>query len=96
MTIVVASPHEDTILLPRWLMKLLNLYEGQKITPSVDGHNLRLTPLEEFLSLRGVFREDEAFDEAIEELNQGWKNWTMQPSVYTIDSTPFNSNSSAK
>ncbi|MEM7530560.1 MAG: hypothetical protein AAF639_00145 [Chloroflexota bacterium] len=81
MTIVVASLQEDTILLPRWLIKLLNLREGQKITPSVDRHSLKLTPLEEFLSLRGVFRDDDAFDEAIEELNQGWKNWTMQPSV---------------
>jgi antitoxin component of MazEF toxin-antitoxin module len=81
MTLIVKSSSEDTISLPAWLMKLLNLREGDEIKTIIEGQTIRLTPLDQFLSLRGALREDDAFDTAIEFLNQGWKSWAMPASV---------------
>lgn len=81
MTIVVKSSNEDTIYLPVWLMKLLNLQEGDEIKTIVEGQTLRLTPLDRFLTLRGTLREDKAFDEAIDYLNQAWQSWTLPNSA---------------
>jgi antitoxin component of MazEF toxin-antitoxin module len=81
MTLVVKSSSEDTISLPAWLMNLLNLHEGDEIKTIIEGQTIRLTPLDQFLSLRGTLREDDAFDTAIEFLNQGWKSWTTPDSV---------------
>jgi hypothetical protein len=73
MTIIVKSSTEETIALPMWLMKLLNLHEGDKIKPIIEGQTVRLTPLDQFLALRGVLSDDKDFDGAIESLNQGWQ-----------------------
>jgi hypothetical protein len=81
MTLVVQSSDEDTISLPAWLMKLLNLQEGDEIKTIIEGHTLRLASIDQFLALRGVLREDEAFDTAIESLDRAWESWTTPNSV---------------
>jgi len=81
MTVVVKSSNEDIIALPFCLMKLLNLHEGDKIKTVIEGQMVRLTPLDKFLSLRGVLRDDKEFDTAIESLNQGWQSWKFPESV---------------
>ena len=81
MTVVVKSSNEDIIALPFWLMKLLNLHEGDKIKTVIEGQIVRLTPLDKFLSLRGALRDDNDFDNAIESLNQGWQSWKFPESV---------------
>ena len=43
----------------------------------LDGQTLRLTPLENFLSLRGSLKDDQEFDLAISYLNQTWQEWTL-------------------
>jgi antitoxin component of MazEF toxin-antitoxin module len=81
MTLVVQSSDEDTISLPAWLMKLLNLQEGDEIKTIVEGHTLRLASIDQFLALRGVLSEDETFDTAMETLDQAWQSWTTPSSV---------------
>jgi len=74
MTVVVKSSTDEVIALPPWIMRLLNLHEGNKIKPIIEGRMVRLTPLDQFLSLRGALREDRDFDAAIESLNQRWQS----------------------
>jgi antitoxin component of MazEF toxin-antitoxin module len=81
MTLVVKSSNEDVIALPAWLMKMLNLQEGDQIKTVVEGQTLRLARLDQFLALRGVLRDDDAFDEAMELLEKGWQSWTTPDSV---------------
>lgn len=81
MTLVVKSSSEDTISLPAWLMKSLNLQEGDEIKTIIEGQTLRLAPLDQFLALRGALREDQAFDAAIEFLDQAWQSWTIPNSA---------------
>ena len=64
MTLVVKSSSENIISLPSWLMGILNLREGDEIKTVIEGKTVRLTPLEHFLTLRGVLREDDDFDSA--------------------------------
>jgi hypothetical protein len=73
MTLIVQSSSEDVIALPAWLMDLLNLQDGDEIKTIIDGQTLRITPLEQFLALRGAFSDDPEFDAAIKYLNQGWQ-----------------------
>ncbi len=73
MTVIVQSSSEDVISLPAWLMKVLNLHEGDEIKTVIDGQTLRITPLDQFLALRGALENDQAFDTAIEFLNQAWQ-----------------------
>lgn len=40
-----------------------------------------LTPLASFLALRGVLKDDQEFDAAIDYLNQAWQEWTLPNSV---------------
>jgi antitoxin component of MazEF toxin-antitoxin module len=81
MTLVVKSSSEDTISLPAWLMKLLNLQEGDNIKTIVEGRTLRLTPLDQFLILRGALQEDKDFDAAIEFIDRAWQSWTTSNSA---------------
>ena len=81
MTLVVKSSSEDIISLPAWLMKHLNLQEGDEIKTIIEGQTLRLASLDQFLALRGVLAEDKAFDAAIEFLDQAWQSWTIPNSV---------------
>ena len=58
---LVKSSNEDTISLPAWLMTVLDLREGDEVKTTVRGRTLHLTPLDQFLALRGALREDESF-----------------------------------
>ncbi len=81
MTIVVKSSSENTISLPARLMTVLNLREGDAIKAVVEGQTLRLAQLSSFLSLRGALADDEAFDRAMDFMNQAWHSWTIPASA---------------
>jgi len=81
LTLIVKSSNDETIALPIWLMKLLNLHEGDQIKPIIEGQAIRLTPVDQFLSLQGILKDDTDFEEAIEFLNQGWQSWKLPESV---------------
>ena len=81
MTLIVQSSNEDVISLPNWLMNILNLHEGDEIKTVIEGQTLRITPLDQFLALRGALENDLEFDTAIEFLNQAWQEWTIPGSV---------------
>ena len=81
MTLIVQSSSEDVICLPSWLMNVLNLHEGDEIKTVIDGQTLRITPLDQFLALRGALENDQEFDTAIEFLNQVWQEWQTPNSV---------------
>lgn len=59
----------------------LGLREGDEVKTAVEGQSLRLTPLDQFLALRGALREDESFDTAIEFLEKAWLSWTIPGSA---------------
>ena len=77
MTLIMRTSDEDTISLPGWLMKKLNLADGDAMTPVVEGTSLHLKPLHQFLALRGVFQDDDDFENAITELEASWQQWTV-------------------
>lgn len=81
MTLIVQSSSEDVISLPAWLMNILNLHEGDEIKTIIEGQTLRITPLDQFLALRGALENDQEFDTALEFLNQAWQEWTVTGSV---------------
>lgn len=81
MTLIVQSSSEDVISLPAWLMSVLNLHEGDEIKTVIEGQTLRITPLDQFLALRGALEDDQEFDTAIEYLNQAWQEWQTPNSV---------------
>jgi antitoxin component of MazEF toxin-antitoxin module len=81
MSMIVKSSGEDVISLPDWLMNILNLHEGDEIKTTIEGQTLRITPLDQFLALRGTLEDDQEFDTAIEFLNQAWQEWTEPNSV---------------
>ena len=81
MSMIVKSSSEDVISLPDWLMNILNLHEGDEIKTTIEGQTLRITPLDQFLALRGALEDDQEFDTAIEFLNQAWQEWTEPNSV---------------
>lgn len=76
MAIIIQSRDEETISLPVWLMQMLEVQEGDEVRAIMDGNTLQLTPLEKFLSLRGIWADDDGFSEAIELLEQAWPQWT--------------------
>ncbi len=81
MTLIVQSSSEDVISLPAWLMNVLNLHEGDEIKTVIDGQTLQITPLDQFLALRGALKNDQEFDTAIGFLNQSWQEWKTPNSV---------------
>ncbi|RJP22967.1 MAG: hypothetical protein C4527_21175 [Candidatus Omnitrophota bacterium] len=81
MVLVVKSSSEDVISLPYWLMKTLNLNEGDEIKTILEGQTLRITSLDQFFALRGTLKDDKKFNTAIEYLNQEWQEWTKLNSV---------------
>ena len=87
MTLIVRSSTEDVLALPTWLMNLLNLHDGEAVKTVVEGQTLKLTSVENFLSLRGALAEDQSFDEAIAFLQQAWEQWKP----HDIVSTPTSS-----
>ena len=81
MVIVVKSSDESTISLPAQLMEKLGLCEGDEVKATFDGQTLRLTRLQNFLNLRGALADDEAFDRAMELIEQAWQSWAIPKSV---------------
>ncbi len=79
MTLIVKTTYDNTIALPASMLSRLHLHEGEEVRMSIEGQTLRLTPLEEFLALRGALREDEAFDQAMTYLDRAWQAWTSPP-----------------
>ncbi len=71
----------DTIFLPERLFSLLKLREGDAVQVIVEGQTCRVARLEAFLSLRGALADDEAFDRAMAEIDQGWNEWTLPASA---------------
>lgn len=80
-TVVVRSTQADTIFLPEQLLSQLSLREGDSVKVIVEGQTLRLARLEAFLSLRGALADDEAFDQAMAEVERGWKEWASPASA---------------
>ena len=81
MTIIVKSINDNTISLPGWLMKNLNLHDGEEVKTVIEGKTLRLSSLNQFIALRGALSEDDEFDTAIEFLNKAWDSWKTQDSA---------------
>ncbi len=81
MTIVVKSEDEDTISLPGKLLNKLRLREGDEVKAVLDGQTLRVSRLDDFLSLRGVLADDASFDEALDTLDQAWRSWPISLSA---------------
>ena len=81
MTRVIQSSDENTISMPAWLMKTLNLREGDQVKAVVSGETFRLAKIDRFLKLRGVLANDSAFDEALKYLEGEWSRWTIQISA---------------
>lgn len=81
MTLIVTSTTDDTISIPVWLMKALNLTDGTTVKATVEGQTLRLSPIAKFLSLRGILQDDETFEDAINSLDAQWQLWTTDLSA---------------
>ena len=81
MTVTVRSSNEEIMTMPIWVMKRLNLHDGEEIAPIIEGQSIRFSPVEQFLGLRGVLRDDADFDAAMELLEQRWQTWTFPESV---------------
>jgi len=81
VTLVARSTRADTIFLPERLFSLLKLREGDAVKVVVEGQTLRVARLEAFVNLRGALADDEAFDRAMEDLDQGWNAWTLPASA---------------
>lgn len=81
MTLKVKLSKENTIFLPAWLMTILNLQDGGAVKAIVEGQSLRLARLDQFLALRGVFADDQDFDDAMNSLDHAWTQWTSPNSV---------------
>ena len=77
MTVTVSTSNEEMMTLPAWVMKRLNLRDGEKITPIIEGQSIRFDSLDQFLRLRGILRDDQEFDAALELLEQRWRTWTF-------------------
>ena len=81
MTLIVTSTTDDTISIPAWLMKALNLTDGTTVNATVEGQTLSLSPIAKFLSLRGIFQDDDTFEEAINSLDEQGQSWTTDLSA---------------
>ncbi|MEZ4708557.1 MAG: hypothetical protein R3A44_15215 [Caldilineaceae bacterium] len=81
MTLIVTSTADDTISIPAWLMKALNLTDGTAVKATVEGQTLSLSPIAQFLSLRGILQDDDTFEDAINSLDAQWQAWTTDLSA---------------
>ncbi len=80
MPITIKVSKQDIISIPANLATALDLREGDQVKAVVDGKTLRLARLDKFLALQGALADDDAFDKAIEYIDQAWQKWTT-PSV---------------
>ena len=81
MTVIVRSSKQDEIAIPDYLMARLDLRDGDEVKMIIEGKTLRLTPMKQFLALRGALEDDEGFDDALNVLDKAWQSWTQPPSV---------------
>jgi antitoxin component of MazEF toxin-antitoxin module len=81
MTVIVRSSKQDEIVMPDHLMLKLNLHDGDEVKTIIEGNTLRLTPMKQFLALRGALKDDDGFDDALSILDKAWQSWTQPPSV---------------
>jgi hypothetical protein len=81
MIVVATSKKDNVISLPSELMAGLEWREGDEIKVVLDGQTLHLIRLDNFLALRGALADDDAFDEAIEQMEQLWQSWTTPTSA---------------
>jgi antitoxin component of MazEF toxin-antitoxin module len=81
MTIIIKSTTENSIAIPKALMKALNLHDGDEVKAVVDGETLRLAGLNKFLSLRGALANDQDFERAMESNDKAWQAWTTNESA---------------
>ena len=75
MTIVTVRSDETHIALPPEIMAALNLHDGDQVTAVVDGDAIRVARPDKFLALRGSLADDQAFDNAMQALEQEWQSW---------------------
>jgi antitoxin component of MazEF toxin-antitoxin module len=76
MTIVVKKSNQDAIFMPADLMAALHLSDGDQVTATVVGENLRLARVSKFLELRGALADDTTFDSAMDWIDKAWQSWT--------------------
>ncbi|OQY96888.1 MAG: hypothetical protein B6D41_04640 [Chloroflexi bacterium UTCFX4] len=81
MSITIKRSNEDVIFLPAWLMSILDLSEGSQVKAIIENQSLRLARLDQFLNLRGALANDQAFDDAMEQMERAWQQWTLPGSV---------------
>ncbi len=81
MTLTVKVSGQNTIFIPADLASALDLKEGDQVKAIVDGKTLRLARLDRFLALQGALADDDAFDQAMEYIDQAWQKWTLPVSV---------------
>jgi antitoxin component of MazEF toxin-antitoxin module len=81
MSITIKRSEEDAIFLPAWLMSILNLTEGSQVKAIIENQSLRLARLDQFLSLHGALANDQAFDDAMEQMERAWQQWILPVSV---------------
>ena len=81
MMVIAKSSRDDTIFLPEQLMALLQLHEGDEVKATIEGQVLRLAQVEAFLALRGVFADDDQFDDAMLVMHKGWDSWILPVSA---------------
>jgi antitoxin component of MazEF toxin-antitoxin module len=77
----VKKPHDRNLVVPADLLTWLDLQDGEEIKATVVGDSIHITRLDAFLSLRGALADDDAFDQAMAILEQGWQTWPTPESV---------------
>jgi hypothetical protein len=81
MAVVIKESSQDEIYLPGWLLNMLSLSEGNIVRATVQENKLQLEQIDRFLSLRGVFANDEGFDRAMTAIDKAWDSWPLPDSV---------------
>ena len=77
----VKKSHDRNLVVPADLLAWLDLQDGEEIKATVVGDSIHITRLDAFLSLRGALADDDAFDQAMAILEQGWQTWPTPESV---------------
>jgi len=78
---VTTSLDDNVISIPERLMVALSLRDGDRVKAIVTSEVLRLASIDRFLALRGVFADDEGFDEAMRLIENNWQTWTTSNSA---------------
>ena len=81
MTLTVKVSKQDSIQIPANLAVELDLHDGDQVKAFVEGKILRIASLDSFLALQGALANDDAFDQAMEYIDQAWQQWKNPVSV---------------